>query len=380
MEPVLYIGMAQSFFAGLMIATKKPQQLQDRVLAAWLLMITAEMAFALGKTYYNQLLAFTFIPFTYGPLLYLYTRFLTGESTRFHWKCWLHFIPFLLFFVLTFVYRRWDVLRISDFFERDRFFCLRMLYSVSFIISITVYSVLSFVLIRKYQKKLGDIYSYTSDKITLNWLKGVSISFSVTYLAMFIAGAFNIFNRTSSPDPLLFSYIGLTLFSFAFSIYGYKQPEIYKHYGVGEERVTPAAGNGKVKNGQGNGKYQRSGLKEVEAEEYLARLLRTMEEEKPYLNGELSINDLTVRMGIPRHYLTQILNEKLGKNFYTFVNEYRVKEVISMMNDPRYRNYTLLALGFEAGFNSKSSFNNIFKNFTGMTPSEYREKMRNDEG
>jgi len=374
MEPVLYIGMAQSFFAGLMIATKKPQQLSDRVLAAWLFMITLEMAFALGKSYYDHLLSFTFIPFTYGPLLYLYTRFLTEEEPRFQWKCWLHFIPFLVFFILTIIYRKSNVLRIDDFWERDRFFLLRMIYSFSFIVSISTYSILSFLLIRKYQKNLGDIYSFTSDKITLNWLKGVLISFSLTYLVMFIAGAFNIFNRTSSPDPLLFSYIGLTLFAFAFSIYGYKQPDIYKHYGIVPEEFSPEENGRNPDQNGGNGKYLRSGLKEHEAEKYLKQLLKIMEEEKPYLNGELSINDLTKRMEIPRHYLTQILNGKLGKNFYTFINEYRVKEVIRMMQDPEYDRFTLLALGFEAGFNSKSSFNSIFKNFTGMTPSEYKEK------
>ncbi len=381
MEPVLYIGMAQSFFAGMMIATKKPQQLSDRVLAAWLFMITIEMAFALGKSYYNHLLSFTFIPFTYGPLLYLYTRFLTEEEPRFHLKCWLHFIPFLIFFVLTFLYRKWDVLQITNFWERDRFFVLRMIYSFSFIVSISTYSILSLKLIRRFRKKLGDIYSYTSDKITLNWLKGVLISFSLTYLAMFAAGAFNIFSRTSSPDPLLFSYIGLTLFAFAFSIYGYKQPDIYKHYGILPDNAPANGTDTKTNNNgnQGNGKYLRSGLKEQQAQKYLKQLLRIMEEEKPYMNGELSINNLTKRMEIPRHYLTQILNEKLGKNFYTFVNEFRVKEVIRMMQDPEYDHYTLLALGFEAGFNSKSSFNSIFKNFTGMTPSEYKEVISKKE-
>jgi AraC-like DNA-binding protein len=136
----------------------------------------------------------------------------------------------------------------------------------------------------------------------------------------------------------------------------------------------PMSSGEEKKDKSSTGKYRSSGLKESEAEKYLTHLLKIMKEEKPYLNGELSINDLTVRMGISRHYLTQILNEKLGKNFYTFVNEYRVQEVIKMMKDPRYDHYTLLALGFEAGFNSKSSFNNIFKNFTGMTPSEYRER------
>ncbi len=382
MEPVLYIGMAQSFFAGLMIATKKPQQVQDKVLAAWLFMITLEMAFALGKSYYHQLLAFTFIPFTYGPLLYLYTRFLTDDQARFTWRCWLHFIPFLVFFVLTFVYRKWDVLRINDFFEKDRFLPLRLIYSVSFIVSITTYSILSFRLIVRYQRRLGDLFSYTSDKITLNWLKIVSVSFTVTYLAMFIAGAFNIFNRTADPDPLLFAYIGLTLFSFAFSIYGYKQPEIYRYFGVAEERNernlrsgTERIGGKPQDRADGNGRYRRSGLKEEDAERYLRQLLNLMEKEKPYLNGELSINDLTQRLNIPRHYLTQILNEKLGKNFYTFVNEYRVREVLRMMEDPDYDRYTLLALGFEAGFNAKSSFNTVFKNHTGMTPSEYRRRV-----
>ncbi|HHJ11027.1 MAG TPA: AraC family transcriptional regulator [Bacteroidetes bacterium] len=372
MEPVLYIGIVQSFFAGLMIATKKPQQLHDRIMAGWLFLISLEMIFALSKEYYQQLLAFTFIPFTYGPLMYLYTKFLFSEKPHFGWKNWLHFIPFVVFFVLTFVYRQEKVIALDHYFEHDKLLWLRITYGISFFVSITVYSVLTFDLIRKHQRKIRDLYSFTSEKITLNWLKVVSISFSVTYLAMFIAGAFNMISGDTSTNPLLFSYIGLTLFAFAFSIYGYKQQEIYKHYGI----IEKGGENEKEQKGiSGSGvKYQRSGLKETEARKYLKQLLKLMEEEKPYLNGELSIQDLTVRLNIPRHYLTQILNEKLKKNFYTFVNEYRVKEVIQMMNDSQYKNYTLLALALEAGFNSKSSFNNIFKNYTGYTPSEYREK------
>ncbi len=375
MEPVLYIGIVQSFFAGLMIATKKPQQLYDRVMAAWLFLISLEMIFALSKEYYQQLLAFTFIPFTYGPLMYLYTKFLISEKPRFGWKNWLHFIPFLIFLVLTFVYRQKKVITLDHYFEHDKLFWLRMAYGISFFVSITVYSALTFDMIKKHQRKIQDLYSFTSEKITLNWLKIVSISFSVTYLAMFIAGAFNMISGDTSTDPLLFSYIGLTLFAFAFSIYGYKQQEIYKYYGIIGQENENGNGNGqRGTNGPGT-KYRRSGLKEAEARKYLQQLLKLMEEEQPYLDGELSIQDLTVRLNIPRHYLTQILNEKLNKNFYTFVNEYRVKEVIRMMKDPHYKNFTLLALALEAGFNSKSSFNNIFKNQTGYTPSEYREKM-----
>ncbi len=382
MEPVLYIGLAQSFFAGLMIATKKPQQLYDRVMASWLFLICVEMIFSLSKEYYNELLAFTFIPFTYGPLMYLYAKFLISENPRFGWRNWLHFIPFAIFFILTFVYRKQNVIALDHFFVHDRNFILRMIYGVSFFTSVSVYSGLTFDLIRKHQKKIRDLYSFTSEKINLNWLKGVSISFSVTYLAMFIAGAFNIINGENNPNPLLFSYIGLTLFAFAFSIYGYKQQEIYKYYGVVEPEEPHSSlknGNKSYNNNHNSVKYQRSGLKEEEARKYLKQLLKLMEVEKPYLNGELSVLDLTFKLNIPRHYLTQILNEKLNKNFYTFVNEYRVEEVIRMMKDPKYKHFSLLALGLEAGFNSKSSFNNIFKSYTGYTPSEYRERLENNK-
>lgn len=100
-----------------------------------------------------------------------------------------------------------------------------------------------------------------------------------------------------------------------------------------------------------------------------------MEEEKPYLNGDLTISDLSRRTGIPRHYITEILNEKHGRNFFSFVNEYRIREVMTRIKDPKYNHYTLLAIAFDSGFNSKSTFNTFFKAYTGKTPSAYRKDM-----
>ena len=100
-----------------------------------------------------------------------------------------------------------------------------------------------------------------------------------------------------------------------------------------------------------------------------------MDDEKPYLDGDLTINDLARKTGIPRHYITEILNEKYGRNFFTFVNEYRIKEVISRITDPKYQHYTILAVAFDSGFNSKSTFNSFFKEYTGKTPSAYRDEV-----
>jgi len=70
-----------------------------------------------------------------------------------------------------------------------------------------------------------------------------------------------------------------------------------------------------------------------------------------------------------------VLNEKHGRNFFTFINEYRVREVISRINDPKFQHYTILAIAFDSGFNSKSTFNSIFKSYTGKTPSQYRSDI-----
>jgi AraC-like DNA-binding protein len=121
-------------------------------------------------------------------------------------------------------------------------------------------------------------------------------------------------------------------------------------------------------------KYSKSGLKENQAAAYLNRLISYVEDNKPYLNRDLSIHDLSLMTGIQRHHITQILNEKHRKNFFVFINEYRIKEVIARFSDPKYKHYTILAIAFDAGFNSKTTFNSIFKSQTGLTPSEYREK------
>ncbi len=122
-------------------------------------------------------------------------------------------------------------------------------------------------------------------------------------------------------------------------------------------------------------KYIRSGLRDDQAEEYLRTLVNYVENNKPFLNRDLTIQDLALQTGISRHYITQVLNEKHGRNFFTFINEYRVKEVIDRFSDHRFNHYTILAIAFDSGFNSKTTFNAIFKSQTGLTPSQYREKI-----
>ena len=365
-DPVLYIGISQSFFAGLLISTKKPFTVANRLIAAWMFLICTELIIALLNSMVIEMYAFPFVAFTYGPLLYLYVQFMTNPGRKFNWLAMIHFIPFVVFLTVSVFFRELTLLKdLRNFFTPDRFISLRIVYSTCFLLSVTVYSILAFIEIGRHQKKLKDMVSYTSGLITLNWLKVLSISYYVSFLVLFILGGLEMIGDFIPFDPYFVVFGFITIFSFAYSFYAIQQPVIFGQ----EVRIIDEEENGK-----GTEKYVKSGLKDKQAEVYLKKLISVMDTERPYLNRNLSIQDLSELTGIPRHHITQVLNENHGKNFFTFINEYRVKEVISRFGDPKNNNFTILAIAFDAGFNSKTTFNSIFKSQIGMTPSEYREQ------
>jgi len=121
-------------------------------------------------------------------------------------------------------------------------------------------------------------------------------------------------------------------------------------------------------------KYEKSGLSEEKAKAYLQQLLELMEKRQPYTNSELTLNQLAEMLSISSHNLSEIINTQMQQNFFDFVNAYRLEKVKKDLADPAKRHLTLLAIAFDAGFNSKSSFNLIFKKQTNLTPSEYRRE------
>jgi AraC-like DNA-binding protein len=292
---------------------------------------------------------------------------MTNPQRKISWLASIHFIPFIAFFAVSVIFRSYPLMRdLRNFFIPDRFMPLRIVYSTFFFLSVSVYSILSFIEIRNHQANLKNLVSFTSGVITLNWLKILSISFYVAFVILFILGGLNMIGDIIPFDPYFVVFAFIALFSFVYSFYGIKQPVIF-----GQE--VKINGNEKDEKKETE-KYSRSGLKEKKAEEYLEKLIHVMDTDKPYLDRDLSIHDLSVMTEIPRHHITQVLNEKHGKNFFTFINEYRVKEVISRFNDPANNNFTILAIAYDSGFNSKTTFNSIFKSQTGLTPSEFREK------
>lgn len=111
------------------------------------------------------------------------------------------------------------------------------------------------------------------------------------------------------------------------------------------------------------------------SEDHYQFLLRLMNEEKLYQNPDLSMSMLSEKTKLSNGYLSQIINQKEGKNFFDFVNEYRIDEVKESLNDPKFDHYSILGIALKAGFKSKSTFNSVFKKRTGLTPSEFKSSL-----
>ena len=96
-----------------------------------------------------------------------------------------------------------------------------------------------------------------------------------------------------------------------------------------------------------------------------------MQEKKPYQDGNLTLFELAKQFDCSPAQLSGIINQQGKTNFFDFVNTFRVEEVKTRIQNKEYTNKTLLAIAFDSGFNSKASFNRVFKNMTGMTPRDF---------
>ena len=224
-----------------------------------------------------------------------------------------------------------------------------------------VYIVFLLYFMSEYKKELKSSFS-NLDRINLDWLR--NLLGGIIFIAVIVVVQ-NILEFINDEKSILESvlFVSLVIMIYLIGYLGLKQPEIFTQQVIENEPV----------NDKGEERYRKSGLSETAAQNYMNKLLDFMEKEKPYLKGDLTLQELADRCGISSHHLSEVINTKLYQSYYDFVNKYRVDEFIRRLEQDTGRKYTILALAYDCGFNSKSSFNSIFKKFTDKTPSEYRK-------
>ena len=201
--------------------------------------------------------------------------------------------------------------------------------------------------------------------IDLGWLRWLMYVINALYLSYVIVLVF-VIHGMPSLHVRAFLSIALSAYVCALAYRGILQKETPRL-----EALSEAPGPGAEK-------YLRGSVPPDEARELERRLERAMETEKLYLDPDLDLSGLAGRVGAARNQLSYVINQNLGKNFYDFVNAYRVREVLRLMEDGARRNDKMITLAFDAGFNSKPTFNAVFKKITGRTPSDYRLKNKKE--
>ena len=233
------------------------------------------------------------------------------------------------------------------------------------ILSAIIYFVLTFLLIKKHKSNIKEYYSYSNEKINLNWLKYLLIGMLVVWGVVIIA----TFGRNDL-DALTPVYISVVLFVILIGYLGIKQGNIFVTQVLNSDVYEDNIANNNKK------RYNKSGLKDKEIAKIQIQLTVLMEEEKIFKDQSLSLSKLAEKIGVISNYLSQVINERIGRNFYDYINYYRTEEFKYLVAKPENKKLTILALALDSGFASKGAFNKAFRKFAGQTPSEYVKSIR----
>lgn len=367
LKTVAIVGLIQSLFGILLFITKRPWHFSFTFIIIWF----AVIAIFLGASLLPFQVVEYFKPgifpilFLFGPLLFLYVSSLAVENFVFKPRMFLHLLPMILVAAHRSVFNPVPIGATLANVEGNQLFYNNIYYGL-LVFSMLVYWIYSLKLIFVYRKNIPNHFSNYSANNSLSWLVSVLTLFLLFFIADFSISFFDrMFDSEIRRFPVL--SINLTVFTFIMIFFGINQSVIYK---PGHKKPDEIAENQENE----ETRTARPSLTEQQTHELVQTIFQYLKSKKPYLNSEYSLQMMAEDLNISRHKLSYVINIGLQKNFYKLINELRVNEVKEMLANPEYKHYTLLGIGLECGFNSKTSFNRIFKEETGFTPTEYKKR------
>jgi AraC-like DNA-binding protein len=355
MEIIAWLGFSQALFAAIIMMAKKNRSVPDKLLSAWLCLLSiAFLTCAIDYAIFGYpLLSSSFLLF--NPAFYLYVKSLIKSDFQPKWIHLLHLVPFVFF--ETFAYILHEPYVMSGFLAFDSTFLFRYFFSIASILSWIAYNAATALIIYKHRKRILDEYSNIESNKKVTWLIFIVIFYNAFCFASVIIGAFSVFSDITFPLTPVYNYSTLLLMVYILGFYGLKQEIIYTEITSGEKLHE---------------RYTKSHLTTERKEIINQQVIEYFKKHKPYLNPDLSMVILSDSLNIPKHQLTEVLNVNIGKNFFQFVNEFRVEEVKKRLKKPK-QIFSIEAIGYDCGFSSKSSFFTVFKKITGKTPSQFKE-------
>ena len=364
----LIFSIIQAFlFAGL-FTSKKRRTSADLVMVSWLLLFSVHSFLILVNLNNENSKLFQIIPVNltllYGPVLLIYVNVLRSKTNERKRILLWHFAPFLFFLLLTFL-----------FFNNATF---HRILALSGAVSGLLYCLFTLFFLKDHKKQIVDLFSSTKG-ISLNWIGKLVKVVVVIWLGVFILVILKQIFQIEI--PLVWFFIAIPLFITYIGYHGLKQQVVFHFVPIEENRNNQTETD--VENALANKKqtllvdssYKKSSLQKKDMKRIFNSLENAMINEKLFLQTNLSLQELSDNVKIPQHHITQTLNIYKRQNFYDYVNAYRVETFIKNLKNGDADNFSLLGIAFDSGFNSKSSFNRVFKNTTGKSPSEFKKSV-----
>ncbi len=368
---IFVAGISIALLISALLFVKEKKSQSDKILFCWMLLNAIHLFFFYslhnGSIYdYPVLLGLQFpLPLLHGVLLYFYVSTVTQQIVHSRFSILLHLVPSILTFLYLIPFFILPSERKIEIFKRNgegyETFLMVILYAV--FISGIVYVVWSSLILRDHKKRIRNQFS-NIEEINLKWLKFLTYGLGAIWsLVIFIQNDFLIF-------------IGVSIFVILIGFFGLQQKNIFastKAISYPSESTLNSSSEKPVEIQKK--KYSSSSLSEEAEEKYHKKLTALMVDQKIYKNAELSLSDLASNLEIHPNYLSQIINKRETKAFYDYVNWYRVEEFKRLIAIPDNKQFTLMSLAYDCGFNSKSSFNRYFKKISGKTPTQYSKEL-----
>ena len=365
---LLLIGILQGIITSILLFNSKKNVKSSKLLALALL----SFCFLSSKTLLHTLhlwdtTMFRFFPngieLALPPLIFFYVKALVNSKFDFKAKDWLHFVPFLISqtyaFIVYFTVFKTNILVEKDTIAKGfKFDDIKNLEEYLLLISLGIYLFYGYREIKNYKTWLNNT---TSDNTfpDFGWLKNIFRIFIIIGLFSLINHSLDIFfdfkNKTVLHWDLLILFIAVL--TYYLGLRGYLQPNYT--FNKGDIIVQ---------------KQKASSLSNAAYIDTVENLEKAMEEDKIFLNPKLTINELSVILNVPERLLSQTINQHFKISFRDYINNYRLKEVKSKLNDSSYSNMSILGIALDCGFNSEASFYRIFKKNTGISPKEFIQK------
>ncbi len=357
LETIFLFFAFQAFvFAILFFLKKKGDRIANILLGVYIMLFSFNIIYNI--LYWSKLLNtsdFIHLSLTnripwvlYGPILYLYIRRIVHKN-KFRGIDVLHFIP-LLYVLINYLpyyflsaHDKIDVLTNGKLGDHVYF------YTPHFI---KIIIALMFFYCGQLFFSFKHIIKSFNNSRWLSWLSYSFCGYVVSFSSYFVLVHFNLL-ETGSDYFIGFSMI---FFTGLLSYFGFLQPKVFD--GLSMDRVLPFK------------KYQKTGLTKDISLELKSKLINFIQEDKPYLDSELRINNLAQKLNLSKHHMSQVINEHFDLSFFDFINKYRVEEAKKMLIEDDNLNMTEIL--YACGFNNRVSFYKAFKKFTKMTPSEYK--------